>query len=177
MGIAAAALAFVLCIGTAGYVILGFGVLNALYQTVTTVTTVGFREVEPLNASGKVFTIFLIIGGVGTALYTLGAVLEALIEDQLEETLGRRRMERDIDRTTSHTIVSGWGRVGRTITPYSAGLGEHVVVIDTDEERLADCPHPSCSARPPTMRRWNGQASTAAAQGVSRGRCPRYRRS
>ncbi|HZC52863.1 MAG TPA: ion channel, partial [Mycobacterium sp.] len=59
------ALALVLVAGTVGYVILGFSVLDALYQTVTTVTTVGFREVRPLSNTGQVFTILLILIGVG----------------------------------------------------------------------------------------------------------------
>ena len=54
-----------------------------MYQTVTTVTTVGFREVNEFTAAGKVFTIVLVLVGVGTALYTLGVVLEALIEGHL----------------------------------------------------------------------------------------------
>ena len=67
-----ALLAFWLVIvaGTVGYVILGFGFVDAVYQTVTTVTTVGFREVHPLSTVGVFFTIVLILVGVGTALYT-----------------------------------------------------------------------------------------------------------
>ncbi|WP_280370587.1 potassium channel family protein, partial [Nocardia wallacei] len=65
------ALAFVLValVGTAGYVILGFGFLDALYQTVTTITTVGFREVHPLTPAGQVFTMVLILVGAGTVFY------------------------------------------------------------------------------------------------------------
>lgn len=137
------ALLTVTIIGTVGYIVLGFGPLNALYQTVTTVTTVGFREIEPIGTSGKIFTIVLIIGGVGTALYTLSAVLEVLVEGQLREVFGRKRMERDIERLSGHTIVCGWGRVGRTFGHYTEGLGHDVVIIDEDEARLADCPHPN----------------------------------
>ena len=70
----------VIVAGTVGYVILGFGFVEALYQTVTTITTVGFREVHPLSTVGEFFTIVLILMGVGTALYTFGILLEALIE-------------------------------------------------------------------------------------------------
>ena len=73
----------VFVVGTVGYVALGFSVLDAAYQTVTTVATVGFREVQPLDDTGKVFTIVLILVGVGTALYTFSVVLETLIEDHL----------------------------------------------------------------------------------------------
>ena len=80
------ALCAVLVVGTIGYVVLGFSVLEALYQTVTTVTTVGFREVRPLTPAGQVFTITLILTGVGTALYTLGVLLEALIGESFANT-------------------------------------------------------------------------------------------
>jgi Ion channel len=55
--------------GSIGYVVLGFSPLDAIYQTVTTISTVGFREIQPLSTAGKIFTIALIIAGVGTALY------------------------------------------------------------------------------------------------------------
>src|SRR5262249_40998098 len=105
-------LVVVIVLGTLGYVALGFTALEALYQTVTTVTTVGFREVRPLSVAGELFTIMLILVGVGTALYTLGVLLEALVEGHLREYLGRRRMDREIGRMKGHVIVCGWGRVG-----------------------------------------------------------------
>jgi len=143
LGLALSLLVGVMAIGTVGYVLLGFSALDALYQTVTTVTTVGFREVEPLSDTGKVFTMVLILGGVGTVLYTLGALLEMLIEGQLRDILGRRRMERDIKTLSGHTIVCGWGRVGTTIAQYISGTGSTLVVIDEDADRLASCPHPA----------------------------------
>jgi voltage-gated potassium channel len=127
--------------GTLGYVILGFGVLDALYQTVTTVTTVGFREVHPLNAAGKLFTIVLILAGVGTALYTLGVLLEALIEGHLHQHLERRRMDRDISRMTDHFIICGWGRVGRASAHYLTATGQQIVVIDRNPNRLERLEH------------------------------------
>lgn len=67
------ALAVVIVVGTLGYLVLGFTLLEALYQTVTTVATVGFREVRPLGPAGEAFTIVLILLGVGTVLYNLGS--------------------------------------------------------------------------------------------------------
>ena len=132
------ALGFVLVLlfGTVGYVAFGFSVLDALYQTVTTVTTVGFREVKQLSPGGKVFTIVLILVGVGTALYTLGALLEALVEGHLAEHLERRRMQRQIAAMNGHVVICGWGRVGRAIAGYLAAAGRDVVVIDRDPNRL-----------------------------------------
>src|SRR5438034_10785883 len=90
--------------GSVGYVILGFSPLDAVYQTVTTITTVGFREVRPLTQAGKIFTIALILAGVGTALYAFSVVIESLVEGHLRQMLGRRRMERDIARMSGHAI-------------------------------------------------------------------------
>jgi len=137
---ALAAMAGILVAGTIGYLILGFSPLDAVYQTVTTVTTVGFREVQPLGPAGKIFTIVLIIIGVGTALYAFGVILEALVEGHLRGHLEGRRMERQIARMAGHTIVCGWGRVGRAVGGYLAGLGAQVVVVDSSQERLATVP-------------------------------------
>ncbi len=131
----------VIVAGTIGYIVLGFGVLDALFQTVTTITTVGFREVRPLYTAGKIFTIVLILAGVGTALYAFGVIIETLVEGHLRRDIERRRMERSIARMTGHTIVCGWGRVGRAVADYLAGQGIDVVVVDHDPERLAGVPH------------------------------------
>jgi voltage-gated potassium channel len=132
-----AALIGIVVAGTVGYVALGFPWLDALYQTVTTVSTVGFREVQPLSAGGQVFTIVLILVGVGTALYTFTQVLEVVVEGHVQEVLGRRRMEREIARLAGHVIVCGFGRVGRNLAQYLTGAGEDVVVIENDPERAA----------------------------------------
>ncbi|MFC0448848.1 potassium channel family protein [Rhodococcus jostii] len=132
----------VIVVGTIGYLVLGFGFLDALYQTVTTITTVGFREVHPLDAAGQVFTIVLILAGVGTALYTLSVLLEALIEGNLRQHMEKRRMDHHIKHMSGHVIVCGWGRVGRASAHYLSSVGRPVVVVDSDLERLRglDCP-------------------------------------
>jgi voltage-gated potassium channel len=132
-----AALVGILVTGTVGYVILGFSVLDAVYQTVTTVSTVGFREVHPLSSAGQIFTIALILVGVGTALYVFTQLLEAVVKGQIAELVGRRRMDRRIARMSGHVIVCGFGRVGRNLTHYVAGAGEDVVVVENDPDRAA----------------------------------------
>lgn len=135
------ALSLVICGGTVGYMILGFGALDALYQTVTTVTTVGFREVRPLSHAGIVFTICLILIGVGTALYTFGVLLEALVEGHLRQHMEGRRMTREISRLHGHVIICGWGRVGRAAAQYLRATGESVVIVDRNASRLAGIDH------------------------------------
>jgi voltage-gated potassium channel len=131
------ALAAIVVIGTVGYVVLGFGLLDALYQTITTITTVGFREIEPLDGVGQVFTIILILAGVGTALYTLTVGLELIVEGHLGAVMERRRMEKQINGLRDHVIVCGWGRVGRAIAKELADARQGLVIVDNDPERAA----------------------------------------
>lgn len=138
-----AGLLLVLLGGTVGYLALGFGPLDAVYQTVMTVTTVGFREIHPLSRAGEVFTIVLILVGVGTALYCFGVLLEALVEGHLRTVLRGRRMEREIAALRDHVIVCGWGRVGRAIGSSITAAGRPVVVVDREAGRLAGLPYPT----------------------------------
>jgi voltage-gated potassium channel len=131
----------VIVVGTVGYWALGFGLLDALYQTVTTVSTVGFREVEPLSATGQAFTIALILAGVGTALYAFGVVIESFAEGHLRAARKRKRMDQRIAALRGHVIVCGWGRVGKAIAREVGTNERAVVVIDQDEARLHGIPH------------------------------------
>lgn len=136
IAVALAGLLAVTVLGTIGYLILGFPVLDALYQTVTTVSTVGFREIQPLSPAGVVFTIVLIVVGVGTVLYNLGVILEALTEGHLRRYLERRRMDHRISHLRGHVIVCGHGRVGRSAADHLLADGQQVVVVDTNPDRL-----------------------------------------
>jgi voltage-gated potassium channel len=136
------AFSVVTALGTLGYVVLGFSVLDAAYQTVTTLSTVGFREVEPIDsAARKLFTMVLILVGVGTVLTTFTVVVEALIEGSLRDVYGRRRMDRKIAGMSGHVIVCGWGRVGQAIAPYVAASGTPLVIVDADADRLEGIEH------------------------------------
>ena len=132
-----AVLAGIVVVGTVGYVLLGFGALDALYQTVTTITTVGFREVQPLDPAGQVFTIVLILAGVGTALYTLTIGLELIVEGHIGAAMEQRRMDKRIEGLRDHTILCGWGRVGRAIAKELADAGQDFVIVDNAPERVA----------------------------------------
>ncbi|HMK10814.1 MAG TPA: potassium channel protein [Acidimicrobiales bacterium] len=130
-------LTLILVVGSVGYVILGFGTLDAVYQTVTTITTVGFREVEPLDSNGKIFTIVIILAGVGTALYTLTVLLELLVEGHVGQVVERRRMDKKIAGFRGHVIVCGWGRVGRAIARELTLGGKQVVIVEEDPQRIS----------------------------------------
>ncbi len=132
-----ALLAFAL-VGTAGYVVLeGYSALDALYMTVITLTTVGFGEVHTLSSAGRVFTIALILGGVGTMAFLLSTLVEYLIGGELTGTLRIRRMQHAIDVLTGHYIVCGYGRVGQQVVEDLRGEGAEVVVIESDPAPLA----------------------------------------
>ena len=136
IGIAVSAVVAVTVFGTIGYMILGFGLLDAVYQTVTTVSTVGFREIRPLSSAGIVFTIVLIIVGVGTVLYNLGVLVEAVTEGHLFDYLERRRMDTRIAGLSGHVIICGHGRVGRSAAGHLVAMGHEIVVVDNDPTRV-----------------------------------------
>jgi len=129
--------------GTAGYVGFGFTLLDALYQTVTTITTVGFRELAVFGTAEKVFTIILIVVGVSTVLYTFTLVVQSVVEGHLSEFVGRRRMDRQINQLRNHTIVCGWGRVGAAVAHDLRVEGHDVVVVDADADRVRELPFPT----------------------------------
>jgi voltage-gated potassium channel len=138
-----AAFGFVLVGGTVGYLILGYSLLDAVFQTVETVSTVGFGTLRRLDTAGKVFTIVLILVGVGTALYSFTAALEVLIEGHMRELVRRRRMERDIAAMSGHVIICGWGRVGQAVARFLATAGQDIVVVDRSAERLNQIGYPT----------------------------------
>lgn len=136
-------LATITLVGVIGYWLLGLSLFDALYQTIITVTTVGFEEFgEPdeIDTAYRVFTLGLAIFGVSGALYTLGVMVEALVEGSLNDGFRVRREQRMIDKMSNHLIVVGAGRVGRAIVDYVGRHGADVVVVDRRD--LHDADHP-----------------------------------
>jgi voltage-gated potassium channel len=126
-------------VGTAGYMVLdpGWRLIDALYMTVITLTTVGFREVQPLDDAGRVWTMILSVAGVGLIFGSVGIVAEYLV---VEATSGRReakRMTNAVNRLSGHYILCGYGRVGLTVARELVHAGLKVVVIDVLPESLA----------------------------------------
>ena len=135
-----AMVAAVFVIGTLGYWAFGLTLLDAAYQTITTVTTVGFRELEIFGTAEKWFTMILIVIGVSTVLYTFTLGVQAVVEGQLREFVGRRRMDRELAKLSGHTIVCGWGRVGRAVAHDLDRAGHEIVVIDNNPARIDNVP-------------------------------------
>src|ERR1022692_3246010 len=108
LGLGLIALLLVLVGGTLGYVAFGYGVLDAVFQAVITVSTVGFGEVHRFGPGQKVFTIVLILTGVGSAAYSFTVLVETLFEGYLADEFGRRRMGRQIRDVRDHVVLCGW---------------------------------------------------------------------
>lgn len=125
--------------GVAGYMLLeGWSFLDAAYMVVLILSSVGFREVRPLDTNGQLFTISLMVLGVTLLLVTVALVAQAVAEGGLGARGRRRRMQRAIDRMNGHYIVCGYGRVGRTVARELEGEGAQFVVVDYDEELEAE---------------------------------------
>lgn len=113
---AATMLILVLSMGTAGYMILErWNFLDSLYMTVITISTVGFSEVKPVSDQGRILTMTILVSGLGVLGYLVGSLTRTLVEGQLLEVMGRKRLERQIKALKDHYIICGYGRVGRII--------------------------------------------------------------
>lgn len=133
LAVAAGMLAAWIAIGTSGFMLVeGWSFVDSLYMTVITISTVGFREVHELSPAGKLFAIVVIVGGLGTAGYTLSRAAQLLVEGELLDFLGRRRMKSNLEKLQGHLIVCGYGRIGRPVVDGLARDGRSFVVIDRD---------------------------------------------
>jgi voltage-gated potassium channel len=121
--------------GAAGYMTIeDWGLLDALYMTVTTLTTVGYDEVHEMSALGRMFTIFFIVVSVVYFLYIAGAVVQFMVEGQIRNILGRRNLDKKIDRMDNHYIVCGYGRIGKILCRMLARKPVDLVVIEKNIE-------------------------------------------
>ena len=125
--------------GTIGYMAIEhMSALDALYMTVITISTVGYQEVKPLDTDGRVFTMGLIVVGVGTAFYVFAAVTQFVIEGQFREMVGRVSMKRKIEQLEGHVVICGFGRMGRVVAEEVARSGGAAVVVERDPAREAE---------------------------------------
>jgi len=125
--------------GTAGYMVIeGWGAWDAFYMTVTTVATVGFREVHPLSFGGQVFTILLIFGGVGTAFYTVTLLATIIVEGGLHQRFEKRRAARMLEQITNHFILCGYGRIGSIVAAELHQQGVPIAVVERNPDRVRE---------------------------------------
>ncbi len=132
-------------LGTAGYLIIeGWGFLDAIYMTVTVLTTIGFREVRPLDDAGRIFTIVLAIAGVGGIFYALISVFQFVLEGELGQLLGVQRMKGRIERLKDHYILCGFGRVGEEIAHEFVTRDLPFVVVESNPEAIERAQRRGC---------------------------------
>lgn len=128
---------FIIILGVTGYMMIeGWNILDALYMTVETLTTVGYNEVHEMTRMGRIFTILLICIGVAFFLYVAGAVVQFMIEGRIRTILGRRRLDKKIDRLKNHHIICGYGRIGRILCNMLTRKPIDLVVIEKDQELI-----------------------------------------
>lgn len=126
---------FIISFGTAGYMIIeGWGLFDAVYMTVITISTVGYGEVHEISKIGRVFTVFLVFAGVGFCIYVAGSVVQFMVEGQIRTILGRRRLDKKIDRLKNHYIVCGYGRIGRVLCKNIKRKPIDLVVVEKDQD-------------------------------------------
>lgn len=121
--------------GTIGYhLIEGWGLFDAFYMTTITLATVGYGETHPLTLPGRVFTIFLIFGGMGIILYGVTEMTAFIVEGEMTGLLRRRRLTKDIAKLSQHYILCGGGRTGLNVLEELTRTRRKAVVVDTNPE-------------------------------------------
>jgi voltage-gated potassium channel len=136
LGFLAVALLLVIAVGTAGFhYIEGWPWFDGFYMVITTLTTIGYQETHPLSHAGRIFNVMIIFGGVSLVFLVIGSLTQALLEFELQNFFGRRRMERDIGRLADHYIICGAGRVGRSAARELARRPVPFVILESNEAK------------------------------------------
>lgn len=127
----------IVTIATIGYEAAGWSLLDALYMVIITIFGVGYGEVQPVDTVVlRLYTIFLIVGGYGAAIYAFGGVVKLVTEGEMRKMLSERRKEKEVAELTEHTIICGFGRIGQILAKDLAAAAVPFVVLDRDHGRI-----------------------------------------
>jgi voltage-gated potassium channel len=127
----------VYALGVCGYTLIeGWPLFDSLYMTVITLSTVGYGEVHSLSHSGRIFTIFLIIGGTGVLVYGISSITAFVVEGELTDVLRRKKMQKKIDRMKGHFIVCGADQTGKYVIEELVKTKQPFVVIEMDTDKI-----------------------------------------
>jgi len=131
------ALTVILVIGILGYSFIeGWSVLEALYMTVITLSSVGFMEVHPLSGTGRIFTMLLILCGSGVLIYGISVITAFVVEGELTDALRRRAMDKKIERLQAHYLICGMSQTGRYVLDELVKTKKDFVVIEKDPDKI-----------------------------------------
>lgn len=123
--------------GTIGFMVIEhYSAFDAFYFTLVTITTVGYGELFNLSHAGRVFNSFVIFFGVTVLLLAMGGMTQTVIELELNQYFGRRRVKKMIDQLKDHYILCGFGRVGRGAAAELKRAGARFVVVDNNEDNV-----------------------------------------
>src|SRR5216110_834348 len=130
------ALLILTVVGTIGiHVIEGWSLFDSFYMVVTTFTTIGYGEIHPLSHPGRIFNVGLIAVGVVLFALLFGTLTQLLLEFELLQFFGRRKMERQIARLKGHYIICGAGRVGRSTARELAAQSVPFAIVDENPSK------------------------------------------
>lgn len=129
------ALAIVFVIGVVGHHLLtGQDWLDSIYYFVITVSGVGYSEKSEVGPGLQLFSIVVILFGMIAVGYTISLLLTMMIEGQLQRALGIRRMTKEIEELSGHTIICGFGRMGKTLAEEFSQRGVQFVIVDKNAD-------------------------------------------
>lgn len=120
-----------------GYLLFGCPLLEAIYMVIITVFGVGFGEFCPVSPAQRIFTIFVIVAGSSAAVYTVGGLVQMVMEGELKEVLEHRRKAKDLASLEQHSIICGYGRIGQVMARKLTEAKQEFVVVDNSDERIA----------------------------------------
>lgn len=117
--------------GTVGYMVIEkWNFIDSVYMTAITLSTVGFGEIHPVSPKGRIFTVILIFTGVGLVLYLAGVVMQFVVEGEIRAMLGRKKLDRSINKLKDHYIVCGYGRIGKILCNQLKEQTSDIVVLE-----------------------------------------------
>jgi voltage-gated potassium channel len=127
----------VLVVSVGGYLFYGWNFIDSIYMVVITMFGVGFGEVRPLDNAGKIFTIFVIIGGTSGVVFVIGEVIRFITEGEIMKAIGELKKSKQVDIIAQHAIICGYGRIGQILAHELAESNFPFVIVDLDDTRLA----------------------------------------
>ncbi|HBF87892.1 MAG TPA: potassium channel protein [Bacteroidales bacterium] len=135
--LAMAFLIMMIIIGVSGYVFIeGYSFSDALFMTIITISTVGFREVQPLTEPGKIFTIFLIIFSFGIFAYAVSTFTRYVVDGVFHNFFKINKVRRKIDKVKDHVVICGYGRNGKQAAMELLDHNVPVVIIENKDEEI-----------------------------------------